>query len=173
MKTLTWMTPALLALTASFTVSLSTAQTAAPNYPQKPIRMIVTIEPGGAPDVGARVLAPVLGERLGQSVVVENRPGAGGTIGMAQVANPPADGLTLGVVSTGHVVNPVLYEKIPYDTIRDFAGVSPLGQLPSVLIVPREFGPKTVKELVALAKVAVPVTFKELVAVSEPRERAL
>jgi len=85
-------------------------------------------------------------------VVVENRPGAGGTIGIAQTAKAEPDGYTLVVVSTGHVVNDVLYKDLPYDVLNDLAGVAPLVSLPSVLIVPPSLGVKNVKDLVARAK---------------------
>jgi len=100
----------------------------------------------------ARSVSDKLASGLGQPVVVENRPGAGGTIGISLLAKAAPDGLTLGVVSTGHVVNPVLYPSLPYDTIRDFAGVAPLATLPSVLIVPPSLGAKSVGELVAMAR---------------------
>ena len=100
----------------------------------------------------ARPIAERLTAALGQPVTIENRAGAGGTIGMAVVAKAPADGYTLGVISTGHVVNPVLYSNIPYDTLKDFAGVAPLASLPSVLVVSPSLGIKTVRELVAAAK---------------------
>jgi len=85
-------------------------------------------------------------------VLVENRPGAGGTIGIGVLAKSPPDGYTLGVVSTGHVVNPVLYSSLPYDTLRDFSGVAPLAGQPSVLVVSPALGVKTVRDLVAMAK---------------------
>ena len=121
-------------------------------YPSGPIKIIVPFTPGSATDVMGRVTGEKLAIVLGQPVIVENRAGAGGTIGIAMLAKAPPDGLTLGVVSTGHVVNPVLYANLAYDTIKDFAGVAPLANLPSVLIVPQVSGLKTVKELVALAK---------------------
>src|SRR5262245_25737174 len=88
-------------------------------FPSKPIRVIVPFTPGSATDTMARPVADKLQQALGQPVVVENRPGAGGTIGIAQLAKSPADGYTLAVVSTGHVVNPVLYANLAYDTIKD------------------------------------------------------
>jgi tripartite-type tricarboxylate transporter receptor subunit TctC len=101
-------------------------------------------------------MARVVGEKLqaawGQPVVVENRPGAGGTLGATQVAKSEADGHTLLVVSTGHVVNPVLYSGIQYDTLGDFAGVSPLAALPSMLVVGAGSPIKTVAELLAAAR---------------------
>jgi tripartite-type tricarboxylate transporter receptor subunit TctC len=121
-------------------------------YPSGPIKVIVPFTAGSATDIMARTVGDRLSSALGQPVIVENRPGAGGTIGTNLVAKAPADGLTLVVVSTGHVVNHVLYPGIPYDTIKDFAGVIPLATLPSVLIVPPSLGVKTAKELVALVK---------------------
>ena len=137
-------------LSATCLVTFGTAQ--AQNYPSGPIKIIVPFTAGSATDILARTVGERLSPALGQPVIVENRPGAGGTIGINVVAKAPADGLTLSVVSTGHVVNHVLYPNIPYDTIKDLAGVAPLATLPSVLIVPPSLGVKTVKELVALAK---------------------
>ncbi len=124
----------------------------AQSYPSGPIKIIVPFTAGSATDILARTVGERLSPALGQPVIVENRPGAGGTIGINLVAKATADGLTLSVVSTGHVVNHVLYPNIPYDTIKDLAGVAPLATLPSVLIVPPSLGAKTVKDLVALAK---------------------
>ena len=121
-------------------------------FPGKPIRIVVPFTPGSATDTMSRPIAERLTAVLGQPVTIENRAGAGGTIGMNVVAKAPADGYTLGVISTGHVVNPVLYSNIPYDTLKDFAGVAPLASLPSVLVVSPALGIKTVRELVAAAK---------------------
>jgi tripartite-type tricarboxylate transporter receptor subunit TctC len=121
-------------------------------FPSKPIRIIVPFTPGSATDTMARPVADKLSAALGQPVLVENRPGAGGTIGIAALAKSPADGYTLAVVSTGHVVNPVLYANLPYDTLKDVAGVAPLAGQPSVLVVAPSLGVRTVKELVAMAK---------------------
>ena len=133
---------ALLSATAAF----------AQAFPAGPIKIIVPFTPGSATDIMGRVTGEHLATVFGQPVIVENRPGAGGTIGIALLAKAPPDGLTLGVVSTGHVVNPVLYANLQYDTIKDFSGVAPLANLPSVLIVPQSLGAKTVKELVAMAR---------------------
>lgn len=122
------------------------------NWPGKPIHIIVPFTAGSATDILARTYGERLTAAFGQPVVVENHPGAGGTIGAALTAKAPPDGTTLVVVSTGHVVNDVLYDNISYDTVGDFAGVALLGNLPSVLIVPPGLGVKTVKDLVALAK---------------------
>ncbi len=121
-------------------------------YPSAPVKIIVPFTAGSATDILARTVGERLSASLGQPFIVENRPGAGGTIGSNLVAKAAADGLTLAVVSTGHVVNHVLYPGIPYDTLKDFAGVSPLATLPSVLIVPPSLGVKTEKELIDLAK---------------------
>jgi len=121
-------------------------------FPSKPIRIIVPFTPGSATDTLARPVADKLQTALGQPVLVENRPGAGGTIGIAALAKSPADGYTLAVVSTGHVVNPVLYANLPYDTIKDVSGVAPIAGQPCVLVVSPQLGIKTVKDLVAMAK---------------------
>ena len=125
---------------------------AAQPFPSKPIRIIVPFTPGSATDTMARPVADKLATAFGQPVIVENRPGAGGTIGIAALAKSPADGYTLAVVSTGHVVNPVLYANLPYDTLKDVSGVAPIAGQPCVLVVSPQLGVKSVKELVALAK---------------------
>src|SRR4051794_27324777 len=104
-------------------------------FPSKPIKIIVPFTPGSATDTMARPIADKLQQALGQPVLVENRPGAGGSIGAAALAKSPPDGYTLAVVSTGHVVNHVLYSSLQYDTLKDFSGVAPLAGLPSVLVV--------------------------------------
>ena len=112
---------------AALAVACGWAQT----YPSKTIKIVVPFTAGSATDIMARVVGEKLQAAWGQPVVVENRPGAGGTLGATQVAKSEADGHTLLVVSTGHVVNPVLYSGIQYDTLGDFAGVSPLAALPT------------------------------------------
>jgi len=121
-------------------------------YPNKTIHIIVPFAAGSATDVAARLVGERLNAAWGQPVVIDNRPGAGGTIGIAQTAQAAPDGYTLVVVSTGHVVNDVLYKSLPYDVLNDLAGVAPLVSLPNVLIVPPSLGAKSVRELVALAK---------------------
>ena len=113
---------------------------------------MVPFTAGSATDIMARVVGERLSASTGQAVVVENRPGAGGTLGSAQVARSEPDGYTLLVVSTGHVVNPTLYPGLGYDTVGDFAGVSPLAALPSVLVVGAGSPIKSVAELIAAAK---------------------
>ena len=122
------------------------------DYPSKIIKIIVPFTAGSATDIMARIVGERLGASMGHSVVVENRPGAGGTLGAAQVAKSDPDGYTLLVVSTGHVVNPALYGTLPYDTVGDFAGVSPLAALPNVLVVGAGSPFKSVSELVAAAR---------------------
>ena len=122
------------------------------DWPQgQPIKLVVPFTAGSGTDVIARLVAEKLGPALGASVVVDNRPGAGGTLGAALVAKAPADGYTFLVHSAGHLVNPAMYPNLAYDTLKDFAGVMPLASLPNVLVVqPGRF--KDVADLVAQAK---------------------
>ena len=124
----------------------------AQGYPSKPIRIVVPFTAGSATDIMARIVGEKLGAAWGQTVVIENKPGAGGTVGSAFVAKSEPDGYTLLVVSTGHVVNPVLYPGLSYDTVADFAGITPLASLPNVLVVGANSPIKNVPELIAAAK---------------------
>jgi tripartite-type tricarboxylate transporter receptor subunit TctC len=124
---------------------------AAQTYPSKPIKMIVTFAPAGPTDVIGRVIAQKISESWGQQVVVENIAGAGGNIGVAAAARMPADGYTVVVVSTGYIINPSLYAKVPYE-FKDFAPVSLVAQSPDVLSVNPAVPAKTVQELIALIK---------------------
>jgi tripartite-type tricarboxylate transporter receptor subunit TctC len=126
--------------------------TALAQYPSKPVRMIVTYPPGGGADTMARLLAPRLGESLGQPVIVENRPGASGTIGADYVARSASDGLTLMLDASSYAVNPSLYPKLPYDPHRAFAPVSLIVLFPNMVVVNPAFPAKSVQELVAAAK---------------------
>lgn len=130
----------------------SPAGGAGQDYPSRVIKIVVPFTAGSATDIMARIVGERLSASMGQPVVVENRPGAGGTLGSAQVAKSEPDGYTLLVVSTGHVVNPVLYSGLSYDTVGDFAGVVPLAALPSVLVVGAGSPIKSVRELIAAAK---------------------
>ena len=121
-------------------------------YPAKPVRMIIPWPPGGANDVVGRIVAQRMTEQLGQQIVVENRGGASGTIGSDVVAKGPADGYTIMVHSATHVANPHLYKKLPYDTLKDFIGVTPLAVQVGMLVVHPSLPVKTVKEFVALGK---------------------
>lgn len=121
-------------------------------YPNKPVRIIVAFTAGSATDILARTFGQKLSEMWGQPVVVENRPGAGGTIGAAFVAKAPADGSTLLVNSAAQAYNPSIYQNLPFDTVKDFADVAVLGGQPNVLVVAPSLGVKTLGELLALAK---------------------
>lgn len=121
-------------------------------WPSRPIRMVVPTAPGGASDRLARLLATGLTQQLGQSVVVENRGGAGGTLGTAIVAKAPADGYTLLFTGAFSTINPGLYPKLPYDYIEDFVHVAPMTQGPNVLVVRPDLKLATLADFVALAK---------------------
>ncbi|MBC7778720.1 MAG: tripartite tricarboxylate transporter substrate binding protein [Proteobacteria bacterium] len=138
---------------AVFTCAL-TAQTArAQSYPAKPIRMIVPFPAGGGVDFIGRVVGKHLAERLGQQVLVENRAGANGIVGLEVLKNAAPDGYTIGAASHGPLaVNPSLYPKLPYDTLKDFAPISNMVLFPLMLVVHPSLPVKSVKELIALAR---------------------
>lgn len=121
-------------------------------YPVRPVRAILPISPGGGTDNLSRVMAPKLTELLGQQVVVENRPGAGGQIGAEIVAKAVPDGYTILNVDTSFASNPSLFSKLPYDSLKDFAPISLLASAPVALLVHPSVPAKTLKELIALAK---------------------
>jgi len=124
----------------------------AASYPARPIRIVVPSTPGGGNDLLGRTIAPRLTEAWRQQVVVDNRPGAGGIVGSEIVARATPDGHTLLIVATGYTVNPFLYARLPYDTLRDFAPVTLLASTTHVLVAHPSLPAKTIKELVALAK---------------------
>lgn len=139
-------------LFAGFTAAVVSLVQAQP-YPSKPIRMIVPFPAGGASDTSARIVAQKLSERLSQQVFVENRPGAGGTIGAAAAAKSAPDGYTVLMgSSTEMVTSPHLYRTVPYDTLRDFAPISYVSSQPLILVVHPSVTASSVKELIALAK---------------------
>ncbi len=121
-------------------------------YPAKPVRVIVVFPPGGSNDVVARIVFQKMNDLMGQQFVIDNRGGAAGTIGAALVAQSPPDGYTLMVQSTTHVANAHMYKKLPYDTLGDFIGITPLARQVGMLVVHPSLPVKTVKELIALAK---------------------
>jgi tripartite-type tricarboxylate transporter receptor subunit TctC len=122
-------------------------------YPNKPIKLIVPFPPGGNVDLSARILAPEMARELGQPVVVENKAGAGGTVGLDAVSKSPSDGYTLGIASpVNHLAAPSLYPKLPYDSIRDFTPVGLIASVPMVLVVGPSSPVKSVQELIALAR---------------------
>lgn len=124
----------------------------AQTYPDKPVRVVIPWPPGGSNDVVGRIVLQKLGENMGQQFVIDNRPGAAGTVGAEVVAKAPPDGYTIMVHSTTHVGNPSLYKKLPYDTLRDFAGVALLAAQPGALTVHPSLPVKSVPEFIALAK---------------------
>ena len=128
------------------------AQSAEADYPVKPIRIVIGFTPGGQPDITARLLAPKLSEALGQQVVVDNRPGAGGVVGARIVAGANADGHTLLSVSSAHVVAPAVHARLGYDPIKSFAAITQTTSAAYLLVVPPPLEVKTAKDLIALAK---------------------
>jgi tripartite-type tricarboxylate transporter receptor subunit TctC len=137
-------------LASAALLSPFTAQ--AQDYPARAIRIIVPFTPGSATDIMGRIVGERLNAAWGQPVIVDNKPGAGGSIGIRETARAEPDGYTLVVVSSGHAVNHVLYKELGYDTLKDFSSVAMLGSLPSVLIVPPSLGINSAKELVAMLK---------------------
>jgi tripartite-type tricarboxylate transporter receptor subunit TctC len=131
---------------------LAGAAHAAQGYPGRPVRMIVPYSAGGATDIVMRIVAHRLPEILGQQVVVDNRPGAGGLIGTDTVAKSSPDGYTLLATSTPHVILPHLHKKIPFDALQDFAPIMQFGDQPYALTVHPSLGVSSVKELIALAQ---------------------
>jgi tripartite-type tricarboxylate transporter receptor subunit TctC len=125
----------------------------AQSYPSKPIRMVVPFTPGGSTDILARAIGQKLTEAWGQAVIIDNVPGAGGSIGADKVAKAPADGYTLLMGHIGTLaVNPAIYPKLPYDPVKSFAPVAWVASVPNVLVVHPSVSATTVKEFVALAK---------------------
>jgi tripartite-type tricarboxylate transporter receptor subunit TctC len=140
------------ALWAALYAADAAAQAGAAAYPAKPIRLIVPLAPGGPSDILARTVAQKLSENIKQTVVVDNRPGAGGTLGAEIAARSPADGYTIILVSTSYAINASLYPKLPYDTLKDLTGVTMLAAAPYILAVHPSLPVKTYKQLAALAR---------------------
>jgi len=130
----------------------ATTPATAQSYPAKPVRIIVGFTPGGGVDINARLLAPKLGEYLGQQFIVDNRPGAGTNIANELVAKSVPDGYTILINTAAVAINMSLYKKVNFDTLRDFAPISVFSQSPNVLVIHPSVPVKSVKELVALAK---------------------
>ena len=124
----------------------------AQNYPNRPVRLVVPFSAGGAADVPGRILTQKLSEALGHQVVVDNRPGAGSTIGAEQAAKAPPDGYPLLMISNTHFVSAALYKKLAYDALNDYAPVTQVTSAPNVIVVHPSLPVKTVRELIALAK---------------------
>jgi tripartite-type tricarboxylate transporter receptor subunit TctC len=143
---------ALLALTGAATTTQAQLPEKARAWPERPIRLIVPYPAGGGVDIVARAVSGSLGERLGQAVVVDNRPGAGSVIGVDLAAKAQADGHTLVFVNLAYAVNATLVPKLPYDALRDLYAVSLLGTQPHVLVAHPSVPAKSVRELIALAQ---------------------
>lgn len=126
---------------------------AAESYPSHPVRIVVGFAPGGGADLAARLMGQWLSERLGQQFIVENRPGAGANIAMDAVAKAVPDGYTLLLVSPGAAINATLYEKLPYNFVRDFAPISGFLRVPNIMVLNPSFPAKTVSDFIAYAKV--------------------
>jgi tripartite-type tricarboxylate transporter receptor subunit TctC len=140
------------ALCAALVCCAVAGQAAAETYPAHPIHLIVPTGAGGITDLLARIVAAKLGDATGQPVIVENRGGASGMIGSEYVAHARPDGYTLLFAYPTHVVNPALFAKIPYDTLRDFAPVTMVATLPVVLTVRSDFPAKSLQDIIAMAK---------------------
>jgi tripartite-type tricarboxylate transporter receptor subunit TctC len=121
-------------------------------YPGRPVRIVVPSSAGGGTDILARIISPRLSERLGQQVVIDNRPGAGTMIGIEIAAKSPPDGYTLLLTPATLAINPVTYKKVPYDALRDFAPITVVVSSPAILVVHPSIPVKTVKELIAFAR---------------------
>jgi tripartite-type tricarboxylate transporter receptor subunit TctC len=125
---------------------------AAQSYPARPVRLIIPFSPGGAADVPGRILGDRLTKVLGQQVVIENRPGAGSTIGAEAAAKSAPDGYTLFMISNTHFVSAGLYKKLNYDSLNDFTPITQITAAPNILVIHPSLPAKNVKELIALAK---------------------
>jgi tripartite-type tricarboxylate transporter receptor subunit TctC len=139
---------------AWFAVGLALALSSgasAQEYPTRTIRMIVPVGAGGVTDILARLIGKSITDQLGQPVVIENRPGAGGTLGTRAVAQSEPDGYTLLMVFPSHAANPALYASLPYDSEKDFAPISMVTRVSEIMLVPNSSPAKTVKEFIALA----------------------
>jgi len=145
---LNWIARGLAGVAALAAASAAQAQT----YPTKNVRVLVPFAAAGPTDVIARLIGQKLGELYGHQFYIENVPGAGGNTGTAQAAKAPADGYTLLVISTGFMVNPSLYAKVPYDPVQEFAPITLIAASPNVLVVHPDVPAKSVKELIALIK---------------------
>jgi len=138
------------ALAAPLTAGIAHAQDA---YPAKPIRLVVPFPPGGTTDIVGRLFADKLSQALGQTVVVENKAGAGGSIGSAQVAGSEPDGYTLGIATVStHGINPAIYHNLPFDAEKDFTPISNLAAVPNIMVINPKVPAKNIADFIALAK---------------------
>jgi tripartite-type tricarboxylate transporter receptor subunit TctC len=142
----------MLAAAVALVASCGSATIAQPAFPSKPVHIFVPYPPGGGVDILARTLGDALSKEWGQSIIVENRPGAGGVVASQALATSPPDGYTLIVVASGHATNPFLYPKLPYDTFKDFTPISLLASSPNILLVRKDSPFKTLADLLAAAR---------------------
>ena len=149
MKSIGYISTALLITT---TAGVFASAALAQSYPSKPVRLIIPFSAGGAADVPGRIITQKLGEALRQQVIVDNRPGAGSTIGADVASKSAPDGYTLFMISNTHFVSAALHKKLPYDSLNDFTPVTQITSAPNVLVVHPSLPVKSVKELIALAK---------------------
>jgi tripartite-type tricarboxylate transporter receptor subunit TctC len=143
-----WLSGALVCLCGVSIAGLAHAQ----SWPTKPIKLIVPYPPGGGTDVIARIVQEPLAKELGQQVIIDNRGGAGGSIGSALAAQSPSDGYTVLFTLSSHTINPAIYTKLPFDTEKDFSSVVTVASLPQILVANPNFPAKTVKEVIEMAK---------------------
>ncbi len=143
---------AIMALAILTPLPLGAAACAQDAFPSKPVHLLVPFPAGGAVDIVARTLADELGKRWTANIVIENRPGAGGTIAADATAKAAPDGYTLAVVASGHAIVPFLYPKLPYDIFADFTPISLLGNSPNLVLVRADSPVKTLADLIALAR---------------------
>jgi tripartite-type tricarboxylate transporter receptor subunit TctC len=139
-------------LLAALCTLLAAPAAAAETYPLRPIRLIAPFPPGGGVDINARLLADPLGQALGQTVVVDNRPGAGGRLGIELVSKAGPDGYTLGLGGIGMAISRALYKNLPYDTLRDFIPISLLTEQPNMLVAHPSIPAKSFQDFIALAR---------------------
>ena len=144
--------PMLFKTTIALAAFISCASLHAQSYPVKPVRIIVGFTPGAGVDIAIRLIAPKMGEALGQQIVVDNRPGAGGNIGAEIAARAPADGYTLFAAGAPAAISQTLYAKLGYDLLKDFEAVALVASVPNILVVHPSLPAKSVKDLVAIAK---------------------
>lgn len=140
-------------LTALMAVCLATAlPAAAQTYPERPVKLVVPYAPGGSADITARLVSDEWGKALGQSIVIENKAGAGGNVGVDSVAKSKADGYTIGLQTVSLAINPGLFPRMPYDTLKDLEPIGMVASSQHVLVVNPQLPASNVKELIALAK---------------------
>src|SRR5688572_16756446 len=149
---MTVVVPVLVVASAAQGAQRAASENAAMSYPARPIRVIVPQAPGGSNDIMARYIGGQLAQRIGQQIVVDNRPGAEGMIGTEVVARANPDGYTLLMASTAFTMNPAVVRKLPYDPIKDFDWVAMFGKAPVVITVGPSAGVNTLQDLIALGK---------------------